>query len=85
MNLNTLYNYINEEGRAKNPFETVKSEYLFDEVFKTAIDPMFKESYEKGSAAEDAVYSYAANERRTAFIIGFKTAVSLFTDGGIEE
>lgn len=78
--LERLYFALDSEYVQDNPFETRKNQEMAN---------AFSEKYIKSARGADAdeadmaLYEILGNERQTAFKVGFQTAVSLLSGGGM--
>lgn len=80
MNLHNLYLAISDDFKADNPFETRKN----NEVFNKICEKYLGESEEYNDDFEEAwedLCELIAGERENAFIVGYKTALSLILAG----
>ena len=80
MNLHNLYLAISDDFKMDNPFETRKN----NEVFNKICDKHFGGSEEYNDYFEEAwedLCALVSEERENAFIVGYKTALSLILAG----
>ena len=80
MDLRKLYFDISDDFKMDNPFETGKNNELFDKI----CDKHFGRSEEYNDDLDDArehLCALVSKERENAFIVGYKTALSLILAG----
>ncbi|MBS6447541.1 MAG: hypothetical protein KH382_08110 [Clostridiales bacterium] len=80
MDLCKLYFDISNDFKIDNPFETRKNNELFDKI----CDKHFGRSEEYNDDFEEAwedLCALVSEERENAFIVGYKTALSLILAG----
>lgn len=80
MNLRKLYFAVCDDFKFDNPFETGKNNELFDKI----CDKYFGRSEEYNDDFEEAwedLCALVSEERENAFIVGYKTALSLILAG----
>lgn len=79
--LEELYNRLNDEETARNVFdtdETCQTYKYFDEKY---ISPLYKTDWNKASEMSARFNDAVFTERKSAFMIGFKTAMQLTFEG----
>lgn len=77
INIEQLYYTVSAEDAKLNPFETSESNRLYTALYNKYIEPHDNDQM-KGF---DLIGDLITTERRTAFEVGFKTAIQLFLEG----
>lgn len=77
INIQDLYYAISVDDKKLNPFETEESDRLYCEVY----DKYILSNEDEQFNGDSALLEFMTNERRTAFEIGFKTAMHLIFEG----
>lgn len=72
-----IYYALYDEDKLLNPFETFEINRIYEEVYEKYIEPRSVKSYDEGEEMQEVICKLCTAERKTAFKIGFQTALDI--------
>lgn len=73
--LDHIYNGLNAEDKADNPFETLQTDTPYEAFYKEYIKPLEETDLERCNDMCIAFMDALVNERKQAFKVGYNTAI----------